>query len=415
MINSHYVPMQTLRRFGNKLCVFNVQTGEYFENINIDKLFSEKGFYTSEVEDKLNKRIESQFGNLFANKLMKCEKTVELSREELRLIKKFLLISVIRSLGNEKFMQSERHFYEILQAYWLSFANEKGILLEEAKKNMPQAPFEEKIIEAESSYDYWMRTLNVILDSDGTPQDILKHPNKTYPAHRWAEVINNGYIAFWDSEFNRDEYVVTDIGMTSENEKGWNGVTVHNRKKTDFLNGLLANEKDDMMKINIFRNMYMHRNFTENFMMFPISAKRMIVEIDPFFKFRIAFKNKYKMPPLEELTEMANEELFFPNENKYVLPQDSLEGPRYHPDDRYIYKIKKLSSKETRYCNELFLDRINTYVAFSSLSKVVGSLIKYKNSNSYPFIPRVDYTELYELINKKYQGNINLATIQKLR
>lgn len=252
MINSHYVSMQTLRRFGNKLCVFNVQTGEYFENINVDKLFSEKGFYTSEVEDKLNKRIESQFGNLFANKLMKCEETVELSREELHLIKKFLLISVIRSLGNEKFMQSERHFYENLQAHWLSFANEKGILLEEAKKNMPQAPFEEKIIEGESSYDYWMRTLNVILDSDGTPQDILKHPNKTYPAHRWAEVINNGYIAFWDSEFNRDEYVVTDIGMTSENEKGWNGVTVHNRKKTDFLNGLLANEKDDMMKINIF-------------------------------------------------------------------------------------------------------------------------------------------------------------------
>ena len=74
MVNSHYVPMQTLRRFGNKLCVFNVRTGEYFENINIDKLFSKKGFYTSEIEDKLNKRIESQFGNLFANKLMKCEK-----------------------------------------------------------------------------------------------------------------------------------------------------------------------------------------------------------------------------------------------------------------------------------------------------------------------------------------------------
>ena len=121
------------------------------------------------------------------------------------------------------------------------------------------------------------------------------------------------------------------------------------------------------------------------------------------------------MPALDELTEMANEELFYPNENKYVLPQDSLEGPKYHPDDRYIYKIKKLTSKETRYCNELFLDRINTYVGFSSLNKVAGSLIKYKNSNSYPFIPRADYTELYELINERYQANINLATIQKLR
>ena len=415
MVNSHYVPMQTLRRFGNKLCVFNVRTGEYFENINIDKLFSEKGFYTSEIEDKLNKRIESQFGNLFANKLMKCEETVELSRDELYLIKKFLLISVIRSLGNEEFMQKEKHFYEGLQSHWLEFAKEKGVSREEALKNMPQAPFTEKVIEGESSYDYWMRTLSVILDSDGTPQDILKHPDKTYPAHRWAEVVNNGYVAFWDSNYERDEFVVTDIGMTSENEKGWNGVTVHNKKKTDFLSNLLMNEKDDVMKINIYRNMHMHRNFSENFMMFPISARRMIVEIDPFYKFRIAFKDRYKMPALDELTEMANEELFYPNENKYVLPQDSLEGPKYHPDDRYIYKIKKLTSKETRYCNELFLDRINTYVGFSSLNKVAGSLIKYKNSNSYPFIPRVDYTELYELINERYQANINLATIQKLR
>ena len=414
MINSHYVPMQTLRRFGNKLCIFNVRSGEYSENINIDKLFSQKGFYTSEVEKKLNKRIESQFGNLFANKLMKREETIELSRDEVCLIKKFLLISVIRSLGNEEFMQKERAYYSNLEKYWMSFAKTKGISEEEARKNKPRAPFVEKNHEGENSYDYWMRTLNVILDSDGTPQGILKHPDKTYPAHRWAEVINNGYLAFWDSNYERDEFVVTDIGMTSENEKGWNGVTTHNTKKTNFLLGLLEKEKDDFYKISIAKSMKMHSNFTENFMMFPISAKRMIVEIDPFYKFRQAYKSRYQMPELKDLTEMANEELFYPNDNKYVLPQDGIEL-HYHPDDKYIYKIKKLTSNETRYCNELFLDRINTYVGFTSLNKIVGSIIKYKNANSYPYIPRVDYTELYELINERYQVNIDLATIQRLR
>lgn len=69
--NSHYVPKQTLKKFGDKLCLFNVRTGEYIENANVDKVFSERGFYTEEVEDKLNRRIESQFGNLFANKLIK--------------------------------------------------------------------------------------------------------------------------------------------------------------------------------------------------------------------------------------------------------------------------------------------------------------------------------------------------------
>lgn len=75
MANSHYVPMLTLRRFSDKLCLFNVQTGEYKENVKIDKTFSEQNFYSSEVEEKLNKRIESQFGNLFSNKILNAEGT----------------------------------------------------------------------------------------------------------------------------------------------------------------------------------------------------------------------------------------------------------------------------------------------------------------------------------------------------
>lgn len=70
MVNSHYVPMLTLRRFGEKICTYNVKTRQYKENVNIKKAFSQKGFYSDEVEDNLNRKIESQFGNLFSNKLI---------------------------------------------------------------------------------------------------------------------------------------------------------------------------------------------------------------------------------------------------------------------------------------------------------------------------------------------------------
>ncbi len=56
MINSHYVPMQTLKKYGKRLCIFNVKNGEYKENVKIEKAFSKKGFYSEEVEEKLNKR-----------------------------------------------------------------------------------------------------------------------------------------------------------------------------------------------------------------------------------------------------------------------------------------------------------------------------------------------------------------------
>lgn len=410
MANSHYVPMLTLRKFADKLCLFNVQNGEYKENIKIDKSFSEKGFYTDEVEDKLNKRIESQFGNLFSNKLLNAEGKIELKRDELQLIKKFLLISVIRSMGNEEFMQKEKRYYITLNEYSKKFAeehNENYISIE--------PPFIEKEIDGETPFDYWMRTLNVVLDSNGTPEDILKHSEKTYPAHRWATVINNGYLAFWDSEYVHDEFVITDIGMTSENEKGWNGTTRHNVKKTNFLMSLMANARDDNERITIYQTMHLHSCFSENFMMFPISAKRMIVEIDPFFKFRIANAHNYDMPKLEDLTMIPNEDLFYPNDAKYVYFQQPYKPYKYHPDDLYIYKIKKLNSKETRYCNELFLDRINTWVGFTSLNKAVGSIVAYKRANSYPFVPRVDYTELYKIINERYGSSIDIDTIGGFR
>lgn len=412
--NSHYVPKQTLKKFGDKLCLFNVHTGEYIENANVDKVFSERGFYTEEVEDKLNRRIESQFGNLFANKLIKCENEIVLNRDELRLVKKFLLISVIRSYGNEEFLQKERTFYDDAQEYALRNASMLGLNQEEIKNNPMPKPFDEKVVDGETPFDYWMRTLNVILDSDGTPQDILKHPDKTYPAYRWSEVINNGYVAFWDSNYDKDEFIITDIGMTSENEKGWNGTTVHNIKKTNFLLELMKNETDERMKMEIYKNMRLHYNFSENFMMFPISAKRMIVEIDPFYKFRDVYKNYYRMPGLDTLTMMPNEDLYAPNTTQYVYHQNGLEL-KYHPDDKYIYQIKQLSSKETRYCNELFFDRINTWVGFASLNKVVGSLFAYKKANSYPFVPRVDYTELYKIINERYGVSIDIESIGGLR
>lgn len=410
MVNSHYVPKLTLKRFSDKLCLFNVQTGEYKENVKIDNAFSELGFYNDEIEDKLNKKIESQFGNILSNKLLLADGTIELNREELQLIKKFLLVSVIRSMGNEEFMQKEKKFYYDLNEYGKQYAKLNGY---EEEKIEP--PFIEKEIEGETSFDYWMRTLNVILDTDGTPEKIMEHPDKTYPAHRWAMVIRAGYLAFWDSEYEHDEYIITDIGMTSENEKGWNGIINHNWKKMDFLLKLMYDSKNKEEQMMIYQYMNMVSSFHENFQMFPISAKRMIVEISPFYKFRIINEKKYEMLDLKYLTNMANENLYYPNDTKYVYSQKPNKPIKEHPNDKYIYDIKKLNSIETSYCNELFFDRINTWVGFSSLDKAKNSLIGYYKANAYPYVPRVDYTELYRIINERYNAKIDLDLIERVR
>ena len=135
---------------------------------------------------------------------------------------------------------------------------------------------------------------------------------------------------------------------------------------------------------------------------------RMIVEISPFYKFRKMYSWLYKMPELKDLTELPNENLYAPNLAVYVKTQTDALIPQYDPDDLYIYDIKKLTSAETRYCNELFLDRINTHLGFSSLRKAVRSIVQYKRDNSYPYTPRVDYTNLYKIIEERYGGDLNV-------
>ena len=70
--------------------------------------------------------------------------------------------------------------------------------------------------------------------------------------------------------------------------------------------------------------------------------------------------------------------------------------------------MKHLSDKEVQYCNALFMDRVSHFFGFSSLSDAVRSIILYKKLNSFPFIPRVDYTNLYKIIEERYGGNLNV-------
>ncbi len=384
--SSHYVPRLVLRKFSDNLCIYNVRTGILQENIAPEHAFENTELYDDETERNLNIKIESQFGNLLSNVILKEKDIISLSRKQLLQVKKFLLISTLRTMQNEDLLQFERQ-----------------------NKNLFDYPFEEKNIEGETPFKYWMRTLNVILESDGTPLSVSKHPNATFAAYRWANVINSGYVAFWDAPEGGDEFLITDIGMTSENEKGWDGHYVHNDRKLSCLKFLLGCCTNEIEKNEINRFIYNTCSFSENFMMFPISAKRMIVLICPFYKFRYFCKQSgLNIISLDDLTVIPNERLYEPNRNYYEMTQRSRNTLQFHENDRYIYDIKKLSCDEIRYCNALFMDRIDTFLGFSSLDNAVSSIINYKKLNDPHYVPRVDYKELYKIIENRSLGNLNI-------
>ena len=54
MSNNHYVPRLILRKFGDKLCLYNAKTGELKENIPPERACAMQDFYDNETEKKMH-------------------------------------------------------------------------------------------------------------------------------------------------------------------------------------------------------------------------------------------------------------------------------------------------------------------------------------------------------------------------
>ena len=61
-ISNHYVPRLILRKFGDRLCLYNVKTGKLHENIASEHAYAIDGLYEAEIERKLNKKLNPSSG-----------------------------------------------------------------------------------------------------------------------------------------------------------------------------------------------------------------------------------------------------------------------------------------------------------------------------------------------------------------
>lgn len=408
-IHCHFVPRMILRRFGDKISTYNIKEKILEERRKIERVYALDSYYPQEIEDLLNTNVEGPFGNLLNNKILQVEGEFSLSREELMLVKKFLAVSVLRSITEERTIEGFKHHFEseyrkpILEKLLRNGDINQEQFNEMLKMDLP-SPIKEVVIENESLEEYRMRSLKVLLESKTIHhEEIIRHPQLTYFAYHWAMVMQVSYLAFWDSDFDKDEFVITDIGMTSENEKGWDEEHPNHIKREYYQKLIEKNIKTDPQFATSCANGMQNGNYiTENFMMFPISARRMIVIINPFFKF-IKHMEKMGEPrfDLANITFLNDERLYYPNDVKYVKRQKINQPPIYDDGDRYIYKITKLTREETQYCNMLFMDRVNTWLGFSSLRKAYKSILAYKKAHI-TAIPRNDYTELYKIVEQRF-------------
>lgn len=382
-INCHFVPQFILKNFNRKISCFNVKTGEYLFERNPKKIFSIGNLYPEELEKRFCDSMERDFSKLLKEKILDKD-IVTITREEIRIIKRFLVMGMLRTPDNLDTVHKMRAIFRNMH-FPLS--------------NIILRRFSKEIEFDESDEDYWVRTIECILDNkELSSKNILNNEKATYLAFHFARVMEIGYLGFWDAPSETDEFLITDIGMTSENEIGWHADFLLNHKKKDTLTALEMAMKDksgtSYEQIQLIKNNLLF--FHENFMMFPISSKKMIVLINPFFKILDLLKIiGLPYPEMKNYTKLTDERLFRPNEGQRLMtdPEDVKK-----PTDVFTYHPVKMSPSDCQYCNALFMDRVHTWLGFGNMEKIKGSVLRYRKENE-GFVPRNNYDVLYHILS----------------
>lgn len=373
--NNHYVPQFILRRFGDKINRYNIETGEVRIKRSLTNSFSSKKIYPEWLEHMFSS-LEARVAHLIDNKILKTNDTVTLSREENWLLKKFFAIATLRVPDIN--ISSIRHLDPV--------------------ESLKERGFKEVSIEDETNEEYYYRTMKVILESDDL-DEVYNHPETTYEACNWATLFYCCYVAIWDSKKVNEDLIITDCGMNCEHDKS--------RFKTYNFDGkYYRNDIDEMLKIGyllnkyneeqeqnkkklyleLFRQMYyVHANYY----LFAVSKNRTISLVNPFFKL---YSDEDLQKTLKEV----------PNIQPSLLSNATLScntrtyesSSKQDKNDLFHYKIKDLSLDEVIIINCMMLDRVYRWLGFDSSTKIARSL------NVYSMIPqeyrRKNYDKLIE-------------------
>ncbi len=354
-MKNHYVSQLIIRRFSNALNIFNIQTGKIDESKRAEKIFYKRDAFDEDIEKILNFNIESRVANLLDQKI--CGKSqIILTREEIHVLKCYMLINSIRSM-----CWDYAAFGEMMRGF-LKNAYEYISIFDEYKKlpDLTQVSI--------SDEELFSRTLKVFASAKNV-KGLIEDPLATKEMLGWAIPFFKSYIGFWDAPSNK-EFILTDNGMASEYE-GFHQITggIDISKMSYLMNRI---RKGEVGHLDVFAtDMVMF----ENFDCFIINSKRMMVMINPFFRLyhnqQVFIEDKTETLPVPDIwpAVIQDRTLFDVPNNQYKI------SPRFFDDqDLFIYSVKTLSEEDYIYLNELNLGDARDTIGFNDPLCIIDTI-----------------------------------------
>lgn len=399
-VRQHFIPQFVLRNFGVDVDNENNQMIYVYSNYEFqinkkrvaDSYMVENLYDSDQFEDI--KKLEKDLGGYLERnvapiieKLIKCGDEFVINREELKLIKKYLLIQLYRT--------------EVNMTYYLN-QNVKSIEISSSS-----------IKQGETKLDFWKREMYTILHTKW--DDLLKPGFPLHGVRHFAMEIQQGHLCFLQT---KEEFIMNDLGKVSElipveippeNVQGY-------RKAAEFLSEVDLPQAKEILEYEL-------KNKTsklETFSFYPISPKVSIMvarkqnlgrSFVNFYENAITFSQDKFAPPsnryknkgvyevnrqILELQNSKNPQESFEKAHKLFLKRETL----FEKDDEYVYKVKMLSDDETLRINVFLLNEARKYITFKSPKLVEKSIRNYNYLYNTPFGNiKNNYNGLLGLIN----------------
>ena len=116
MAKNHYVSQLIIKRFAPSVSTFDMQTNQIVEHRQAAKIFFDRDIYDNDIEEKMAHDLEQPIASLLDKKIIDCD-VIRLTRKELNLLKRFLLLDSVRTYTPEHFQHVISNFYSNTQRY----------------------------------------------------------------------------------------------------------------------------------------------------------------------------------------------------------------------------------------------------------------------------------------------------------
>jgi len=368
MVRSHTVPKLIVKRFADPINQFNTQQERLYKGKSPRKTFCEEDAYDDDVEKRLCQELEDPFAKVIDKKIINKDKIV-LTRNELMLVKRFLLIQSIRTRGPDEFYRILSDFKETVDNY----IKMCGPSLDPSVAGIPSIT--EK---SDNKFDLYMQAMKMFYECS-VAEEMIWHENVTKESYYWAKTFQDSYLAFWDSDEKQD-FVLTDNGMSTEFDLC--SLIIAGGfffSKSAYLLSQYTKYVDDPWKKQYYAALFLkNQTMYENFNVFNLTANRCVAVVNPFFR---QYSNKsivLFMPDkdVEVDTDVPDIWPTFMKKDALKVPDNKhISGHIEMLDrDEYIYTPYRLSLIETVYVNTLALRVKPHMIGFKDVKRIIDSI-----------------------------------------